>query len=398
MKYLLPLIFLILIAVSFQYSYAYTQIIGPINYSGTPFNLGNNAVNFGNNDSFSFKFTMQRNNVIANECIICKVDNSFYTQGWNIQTDGQLLIVHLNGQNANDVTYTDMIMTRSLTTIDDNKPQDILITYNGNGSAKGVIIYINGTASNQQILFNNLSTTIKNQKNAYVGSMPDGTSSKFTGTISNLYLYSGVYSNSPQTITKSLSDSVTIYNSVSLQQSTATYPQIMNVASNNGITQCPTNYKLIGMITSNNTGICGYDDTELKLTRYDNAAAYFAGKINEWEFCGDPNNKTNQFYPDYNLAWRGDKCWNASTHSYSGYKADGDIACISDANYSCSFRLGSGGNYTFSITKRPGGGILEFIHHAAINGPAIQLGYIDLQDGSFHWNGHMYGIGNQLIK
>lgn len=245
MKYLLPLIFLILVAVSFHSSYAYNQLTGPTNFTGTTTNLGQANLSFNKTTAFSMQFQMMRGTVISNECIVCKLQTSFTgSTGWGLWTDGQLVNFQMTG------TSGDSIRVRSGILLNNNHLQNMLIIYNGNGSAKGVSFYVNGTKIITSMLADNLVSSSTNNLNIMLGSMSDSTF-KFTGQIYNMKIYSGLYSNESQNYVKSLNENMLLSSNVMTQKSGDNKPIICGDGYNTsyfGVDNCGQ-YKFLGIGT-----------------------------------------------------------------------------------------------------------------------------------------------------
>lgn len=205
MKYIVPILAILIIVVSIlvQDSFAYTQLTNPINYTGNVVTLTQSNLNFNKTTPFSLQFKMLRDSTAANECMICKVPSTdFFGTGWNVWDDGQAVNFQINGKNY------DMLRIRAWD-LNDNKPQNILFTYNGNGSAKGMTLKVNATNYPTYLVADNLNSSSQNNLNVLVGGLSTSTY-LFSGKITNLIIYSGILSGK-QT---SLNDNVGIQDSV----------------------------------------------------------------------------------------------------------------------------------------------------------------------------------------
>mgnify|MGYP001565449571 FL=1 len=104
---------------------------------------------------------------------------------WTIANSGQISFY------LNNTWSTNVLGVRTTATVNDGAWHHVAVTYDGNSSASGVQIYIDGSSVALTILYNTLSATILNSENFTLGKYNSGTgaSNAYGGLMDEVAVY-----------------------------------------------------------------------------------------------------------------------------------------------------------------------------------------------------------------
>lgn len=142
----------------------------------------NYILNFERTDTFEFEGWVYFNSKSGTQIIIENLDPSTTFRGFNIVLNPNGLGFYLNNDNLSN-NRLDAIAP--LSSVPLQKWFHLVIMYNGSSDASGISIFIDGI--NQSLTrFNNLSGTISNNNNAFLGKRHSNNSFFFNGKLSNI--------------------------------------------------------------------------------------------------------------------------------------------------------------------------------------------------------------------
>lgn len=244
-----------------------SQIYQGFSYDGSTYHSAPNEsdFDFDYNTPFSLSFYV-KTNTASNMIPIAKgSDSDYLTNGF-----GTLINSAGNPYFAlSDPTHLHRAEVHWTTNIANNKPQLLTWTYNGNGSSKGISLYVNGTLRTLTIDQDNLaSNSIQNNLVLTLGAGSGGFG-KFTGVLDDVRIFNSTLSQSQVTLlsqfttTSGLSqsdtniDSSTIYNyKVYAVNQVGQSSSMSNITTAYGLPSAPQNNNCIAYTVGNIT--CTY--------------------------------------------------------------------------------------------------------------------------------------------
>ncbi len=161
--------------------------------NGVGLNGVNSFVDFGNNAALSFDrsnaFTFcvwlkSTNTTAVNQTILHKFDAAANGYLFRIMAANQLLEFFMDGANGGQV-----LQVRSVASIPSNQWLHVAMTFNGNASASGVSMYVNGSKLATTTISDTLSSTISNSANFQIGYRSPASLHPFSGYMDNFMPY-----------------------------------------------------------------------------------------------------------------------------------------------------------------------------------------------------------------
>lgn len=139
-------------------------------------------IQFERTDSFTlaalfYSLDANNNQIINNE------NNSYRGYQFAIPISNQIYF------NLRSTTSNRFQITTDSNTIDANKWYYAVVTYNGNSSASGANIYINGKIQNKNIVSDNLTGTTISGVTTYIGYRRPASNGPFNGNIAGVKIY-----------------------------------------------------------------------------------------------------------------------------------------------------------------------------------------------------------------